>query len=199
MIADLMLFARPPQMYPQRIELAAFLADLAKTWQAQAAEQQTQFELRIAGSPAGSGDRLAVWADPSALAVAVRALVTNALEAIARGGRVEIAASAVDFREPGDRGLRGASAGVEIRIRDNGPGIPPEIRPRLFDPFFSGREAGRGLGFGLSKCWRIVTAQGGRIDVASDVGAGATFTITLPLGPDEPRPGDVEDARFPLI
>jgi signal transduction histidine kinase len=51
----------------------------------------------------------------------------------------------------------------------------------LFDPFFSGREAGRGLGFGLSKCWRIVTQHGGSVVVNSVGGAGAEFTILLPL------------------
>ena len=62
-----------------------------------------------------------------------------------------------------------------------GPGFSEEERQHLFDPFYSGREAGRGLGFGLSKCWRIVRNHGGRIDVQSDPGRGATFEITLPV------------------
>jgi signal transduction histidine kinase len=70
---------------------------------------------------------------------------------------------------------------VQIIVTDNGPGIPPEIRGKIFDPFFSGREAGRGLGFGLSKCWRIVGLHQGRIEVTSQAGAGAQFTITLPI------------------
>ena len=71
---------------------------------------------------------------------------------------------------------------VEIIVRDNGPGISAEVLPNIFDPFFSGREAGRGIGFGLSKCWRIVTQHGGQIDVESEPGRGATFKITLPTG-----------------
>ncbi len=106
--------------------------------------------------------------------------MTNALEALGRGGRIEVVAVPVRLGPAGIQPEGGLSAAVAISVRDNGPGIAAEIRPRLFDPYFSGREAGRGLGFGLSKCWRIVTAQGGRIDVASDVGAGATFTVTLP-------------------
>jgi signal transduction histidine kinase len=50
----------------------------------------------------------------------------------------------------------------------------------VFDPFFSARQAGRGLGLGLSKCWRIVTNHGGRIEVESEPGRGARFTIKLP-------------------
>jgi signal transduction histidine kinase len=67
-----------------------------------------------------------------------------------------------------------------LTVTDTGPGIPPEIRPHIFDPFFSGREAGRGLGLGLSKAWRIVELHGGLIEVASDNGHGAKFTVVLP-------------------
>ena len=82
------------------------------------------------------------------------------------------AASRIDLRRgPGE---------VEIRVCDDGPGIAPEERPHIFDPFYSARQAGRGLGLGLSKCWRIVTNHGGRIEVESRPGGGACFIITLP-------------------
>jgi signal transduction histidine kinase len=183
MIADLMLFARPPEMKPERIELAPFLTELARTWQEQAGGQQTEIELSVLPENLNgnsSSATLAVWADANALAVALRALVTNALEALGRGGRVEVVARPALASRGDSLAGQGCSAAVEISVCDNGPGISAEIRARLFDPYFSGREAGRGLGFGLCKCWRIVTAQAGRIEVASDVGAGATFTITLP-------------------
>jgi signal transduction histidine kinase len=67
-----------------------------------------------------------------------------------------------------------------LTVTDTGPGIPPEVRPHIFDPFFSGREAGRGLGLGLSKAWRIVTLHGGTLTVESEPGAGARFSILLP-------------------
>jgi len=67
-----------------------------------------------------------------------------------------------------------------LTVTDTGPGIPPEIRPHIFDPFFSGREAGRGLGLGLSKAWRIVQMHGGTISVESESGTGARFIIALP-------------------
>jgi len=74
----------------------------------------------------------------------------------------------------------GQDACVEITIHDTGPGISSKVRDHLFDPFYSGREAGRGLGFGLSKAWRIVTDHGGHITVKSPPKQGTTFTITLP-------------------
>ena len=91
----------------------------------------------------------------------------NSLEAIGHGGRVEIRL-----------GINGDH--VEIQLLDDGPGILPEQKRHLFDPFYSARQAGRGLGLGLSKCWRIVTNHGGRIDVSSEPDQGAVFTITLP-------------------
>jgi C4-dicarboxylate-specific signal transduction histidine kinase len=60
--------------------------------------------------------------------------------------------------------------------------VAAEVREHIFDPFFSGREAGRGLGFGLSKCWRIVTEHGGRVTVGDGAERGAVFIIELPLG-----------------
>ena len=70
---------------------------------------------------------------------------------------------------------------VEIRIRDNGTGIPPEIRDKLFQPFFTTKPTGEGTGLGLSISWDIVTQQhGGTIEVDSGVGEFTEFTIRLP-------------------
>ena len=172
MIADMMLFARPPAPKLSDCELAPLLDKLIGELQSQAAERR--IELRR------EGDRepLVVRADADQLSAAIRALVENAIEAMPEGGRVQIhlaralaANGAVD--ETGQA--------IEIIVRDNGPGISPEVRRHLFDPFFSGRGAGRGLGLGLSKCWRIVTNHGGRVEVESTPGAGATFTVRLPV------------------
>lgn len=70
---------------------------------------------------------------------------------------------------------------VEIRIRDNGSGIPPHVREKMFNPFFTTKPAGEGTGLGLSLSHDIVVKQhGGRIDVETEVGAFAEFRITLP-------------------
>jgi len=137
--------------------------------------------------------------DPTQIAVALKALVQNSLEAVKSGGSVEVIAqinhksqiSNVKFDEAHSavpspnlkseiRNLQSREIAVLLTVTDTGPGIPPDVRAHIFDPFFSGREAGRGLGLGLSKAWRIVDLHGGAIAVESRAGQGAQFTIGLP-------------------
>jgi two-component system NtrC family sensor kinase len=76
---------------------------------------------------------------------------------------------------------------VEVRVRDNGTGIPPDIRDKLFQPFFTTKPTGEGTGLGLSISYDIVTQQhGGTIAVDSEVGAFTEFTIRLPRGGQAP-------------
>jgi signal transduction histidine kinase len=76
---------------------------------------------------------------------------------------------------------RAAEAAVEVRVRDNGTGIPADIREKLFQPFFTTKPTGEGTGLGLSISYDIVTQQhGGTIEVASEEGAYTEFTIRLP-------------------
>jgi signal transduction histidine kinase len=119
-------------------------------------------------------------ADAVQLKVALFAIGTNSLEALAGGGQVRIGADVSDADGP--------TRSVTIWIHDTGPGVSSHARHHLFDPFFSGREAGRGLGFGLSKAWRIVDLHGGDITVESKADSGTTFRVRLPeRAPDEAR------------
>ena len=76
---------------------------------------------------------------------------------------------------------------VCITFSDTGPGIAPELEPRVFDPFFTTKEVGSGTGLGLSITYSIVKEHGGEISVVSPPGEGATFTIELPRGGERPR------------
>ena len=161
MIADLRLFARPPRAELQPVDVSGLIDRVIAELSPAAASAN------ILMSREAASEGLVVAADPTQLLVALRALCENAIQAIGARGRVMIVSS----RSPG---------GVEIRVSDDGPGISPEEREHIFDPFYSARQAGRGLGLGLSKCWRIVTNHAGRIAVKSRPGEGATFIITLP-------------------
>jgi hypothetical protein len=161
MIADMRLFARPPRPEIEPVDVVRLVDRLIDDFSPRAARQETALR-RV-----GESEPIEIEADPTQLAVALGALCQNALEALGGGGWIEIS-------------VHRSGTGVAIQVADDGPGITPEQRRHLFDPFYSARQAGRGLGLGLSKCWRIVTNHRGRIEVDSQPGRGATFTITLP-------------------
>ena len=97
------------------------------------------------------------------------------LPAIAMGGYVNLSVREI-------AGTSSGSSQVEIVVCDNGPGVSGDARSSMFNPFYSGREAGRGLGLGLSKCWRIITSHGGSISLDDSYSDGARFVICLPVG-----------------
>lgn len=94
-------------------------------------------------------------------------LLLNSGEAMAGQGCVRFISGVVD-------------GFIEIRIQDDGCGIPPEVVPRIFDPFFTTKDVGQGTGLGLTVSHDIVTAHGGTITVDTELGKGTTFTIRLP-------------------
>ena len=129
MIADLMLFARPPAMHAERIELAPFLTELARTWQAQAAEQQTEIELNVADGPNPGAGSLAVWADRTRLGGRTpRAWWSMPWRPWGAAGEWSLRRVRLACGPPAPPRLPGPEKGVEIRVSDNGPGIPADIR-----------------------------------------------------------------------
>jgi len=113
---------------------------------------------------------------PALLNEAFTNLLVNACQACQRaegGGKVRI-----------ETGLEGSS--VSVAISDNGPGIPPEQQAKIFDPGFTTKGVGVGLGLGLSIAYLVVREHGGSITLHSHPGAGATFTVRLPVE-DPPR------------
>lgn len=69
---------------------------------------------------------------------------------------------------------------VQVRIKDNGPGMPPAVKAKIFDPFFTTKAVGKGTGLGLGICFKIIEQHQGTIEVISEVGQGTEFLITLP-------------------
>ena len=110
-------------------------------------------------------------------------LVQNAMQAMVahEGGRAREIRVETRRRERPERG--GVRPWVELRIHDSGPGISPEVLPKLFVPFYTTRERGTGLGLAISQ--RIIAEAGGAIRVRSHLGRGTTFTIHLPGSAEE--------------
>jgi len=110
-----------------------------------------------------------VQCDAAQIEQVVLALVMNALDAMPQGGNLWLTTSFT--REPNQ---------ACIVVRDDGSGIPAEILPRIFEPFLTTKETGRGVGLGLAISHSILERHRGTIEVQSEQGRGTTFTVTLP-------------------
>jgi two-component system NtrC family sensor kinase len=131
-----------------------------------------QHQLDLAGiqvQPQLDPDLPPVVCDAAQIEQVILALVMNAFDAMPQGGNLWIVTS---FSHEPDH--------VRIVVRDDGSGIPPEILPRIFEPFLTTKETGRGVGLGLAISHSILERHNGSIAVESDVGRGTTFTVTLP-------------------
>jgi signal transduction histidine kinase len=119
-----------------------------------------------------------VAVNPGQLEQVVINLLMNARDALAGGGRVTVETSSVVGVDNGSRG--GATPAVRLRVTDSGCGMDVATRSRVFEPYFTTKDAGKGTGLGLSTVFGIVTQHGGQIEVTSEVGQGAVFTVYLP-------------------
>ncbi len=194
MISDMMLFAKPPAPVKAPLDLVALVASVASELKELANRQGTMVVTDLPQVP------VMIDADRNQVAMMVRAVGQNALDALRSGGTVEILLRTGTFSAEGEgAGDAGDSANLwrlrlrerdaqavgccaaVLGVRDNGPGVSDGAREHLFDPFYSGREAGRGLGFGLSKSWRVVELHQGEIEVQSELGHGTCVWVRLPL------------------
>ena len=140
--------------------------DLGLCVQAWGAEMQAQAAAQGVTLQLQGLERLGqVLFHASTLRRAVLNLVQNALDAIAQGGRVSITG-------------QGTATQVQLQVRDTGSGIAAERLERIFEPLYTTKPGGKGLGLYIVQ--EIVAAHGGQITVASMEGQGTTFTITLP-------------------
>lgn len=139
-----------------------------------------------------------VRADPGQFEQVLVNLVVNARDAMSGGGAVTIETSHVP--DPAASRARGGSAPtalgwVRILVRDDGPGVPADVLPRVFEPFFTTKKAGRGTGLGLATCQAIVEQAGGRIGIESTPDIGTSIEILLPPAVASAKPAEVRPAR----
>ncbi len=123
-----------------------------------------------------------IWAQPTALQQVFYNLIANAIDALeetTRGGKLTVTTRLLPD-------TAGEGAHLEICISDTGPGIPEEIRDRIFMPFFSTKPKGKGTGLGLAICQRGVDEHGGTIQVESEFGKGTCFRVLLPALTEKP-------------
>ncbi len=160
MIADLMFYANPPKPQPQSTDLRSTIQRVADSFAQQAQRHTVRLKLELPGQATHA------HVDDTMIGEAIRALVRNSIEAIACEGTIVM--SIVD-----------ADTCWQLHIADSGPGVSEEARRHAFDPYYSGREAGRGLGLGLCRAYRIARLHHGDITLTSGP-AGCVVTLSLP-------------------
>jgi two-component system, NtrC family, sensor kinase len=114
-------------------------------------------------------DLPSVHCDPAQIEQVLIALIMNARDAMPRGGNLWL-----------ETALTTDESEIEIRVRDDGTGIAPDVLPHVFEPFLTTKESGHGVGLGLAIARGIVEGHNGRIEVRSEFGKGTTFIVTLP-------------------
>lgn len=177
---DYLTLARLPKPTLRRKELGPILRAVADFVREDLATRKVQVAVELEDQPA------IARVDGEQLWQCLLNLLRNAAEAVAQkgGGHVTLRA-------------RHAGEEVVIEVADDGPGIEPEVLPRLFDPFFSTKKHGSGLGLALTQ--EIVREHGGQVRVHSELRRGATFSIWLPAtGYGELEPGDSQSEVPPL-
>lgn len=158
-------FARPPRLEQHRFPLGDMIRRTIRFVTPQAEMQRVGIACRE------GADLPEIDGDPSQLRQVFLNLLLNALEALPDGGLIEVEADVET--------TSASTPQAVLRIADTGPGLPPHLGERIFDPFVSSKETGTGLG--LSICRRIVEEHGGTITAENRPTGGAVFTIRLPL------------------
>ena len=165
-----MYIARPPEPRPRPCSVDEILRNAVHDAEAEAEVRG----IRLVGDPrpttAGK-----VWADPEPLRHVADVLLRNAMEATPTGGSVFVASA-------------GDEQTLRWTIKDSGRGLTPQEAAHLFDPFFCGRQAGRGLGLGLPRAAKVAERVGGEITWQSTPGQGTSFQLKVPLVPPPPPP-----------
>ncbi len=159
---DLIAYARPPPEKLELVELAGVMKQAAEMCEPALRAAGATVERRLEIVPA-------VWGVRGSLLQVFVNLVTNAAHALEPAGGIVT----LELAPAGDR--------VAARVKDDGPGMAPDVKRRAFEPFFTTKPNGKGSGLGLSIVQGIVARHGGAIDVESAPDAGSTFTVMLPV------------------
>ena len=160
LIQDLLLFARPPQPKPTLVDVSSLISTTVDLLIRDTALSEIDIQVEGASAP--------VVADPELLKIVFQNLIVNGVQAMRGKGRICVSIGASDVA-------------CEVRFIDAGPGIPPDIRQKIFTPFFTTKARGTGLGLPTAK--RLVEAHRGTIRVECPPAGGTTVTIQLPVEP----------------
>jgi signal transduction histidine kinase len=149
-------------------DLRRLMEDVALLASPEAARQGVSVETQLTAEP------LPVRADNDLIKQALLNVVLNGVQAMNNGGILTMVAHQFD-----------ATAAIEVR--DQGPGIPPEVRDKVFNLYFTTKKTGSGIGLAMS--YRVLQLHNGAIEFETEVGRGTTFRLVLPLASEQDRVG----------
>jgi signal transduction histidine kinase len=161
LVTDVLNFGRPANLNAKPVDIRDTVDQVLNLVRAQAENQGVAIETSLPDEPA------TVVADVEKIKSCFSNLIINAIHAMPGGGRLDVVV------EPSGDGYR-------LTFKDTGLGIPAEALDRVFEPYYSTKDTGTGLGLAVTK--KIVDEHGGRIRVDSVVGQGTTFEVDLPSG-----------------
>jgi two-component system NtrC family sensor kinase len=165
---DLLRFSRRSDSGRASTNLEALVREMIEMIEHRARSENVHFEIRPDASPLPP-----LLLSSSKLQQVLLNILNNAVDAMeGKGGKVTVV-------------IRRAGSKVRIAVTDSGSGIAPEHLPRIFEPFFTTKPVGKGTGLGLAVCYGLVQQMNGALTAESKVGAGSTFTLTLPIEPAE--------------
>ena len=166
--------AGPAGVDLEPVEIRKVLSHVCELLRPEAAAREIEIVSRVEGSLPR------VMADPVRLTQALLNVVINAIQAVEKKGRVEVSGAVADGQ-------------VCVAVSDNGPGIPPDKLASIFDPYFTTKSEGSGLGLWIAQ--QIVTAHGGTLQARNGASGGAVLTMRLPLRPEEAKRLNNEGAK----
>lgn len=180
LVGQLLAYSRKQELQIERVDIRDALSDLTHLLNRLVGE-------RISLTLRHDINLQSVMADKRQLEQVIMNLVVNARDAMEQGGQITIRTEAVVLDAPVTRDRATIAPGnwALIHVQDHGRGIPPEMLPHVFEPFYTTKGVGEGTGLGLSTVYGIVKQSGGFIFVDSVPGEGSTFTLYLPaVGPE---------------
>ncbi|HWX21412.1 MAG TPA: ATP-binding protein [Candidatus Binatia bacterium] len=159
-VENFLRLTRPSALDLEAVELSKIVHHVCELLRPEAASREIQILTHLQGGLPQFA------ADPVRLTQALLNLLINALQAVERNGRIQVSACL-------------SEGSISLEVRDDGPGIPPEKLASIFEPYFTTKPEGNGMGLWIAQ--QIVTAHGGSLRAQNAGGRGAVFTMLLPL------------------
>lgn len=177
LVEDLLELARAPKYHCSLVEVQSVLRQSMELFEEEMLSHRIECRLDMSGEPP------AIWANADQITKAFNNIMRNAIQAMPEGGelRIGLATGALPYASLGDSGkivLNSANGWVILVFSDTGVGMEPEDMKSLFNPFFTTKDSGTGLGMAITH--KVITEHGGQIEVESAPGKGTRFTIYLP-------------------